>query len=199
MSHGAAAPGQFRHVADREVFRGRLWRAVVAEFEAPGGIRFTRDIVRTRGAVASVPILYDDDDVARARPLTRLIAQYRPAFDAVVIEAPAGMRDVAGEADEDNARRELVEEVGVVAGRLDPLATIYPSPGMTDATLTVFLARDCTTVERTTDGPEEEHSEVLTVPLATAIEWIEQGRIHNATTIVGLLLAERRLARRDGP
>jgi ADP-ribose pyrophosphatase len=188
----------FRHVADREIFRGRIWDAVVGEFEAPDGTRFEREIVRTRGAVASVPILYAPDDTDRAHPLTRLIAQYRATFDEVVIEAPAGMRDVEGEADVDNARRELVEEVGLAAGHLEQLVTIYPSPGMTDATLTIFLATECTLVERTTDGPEEDHSAVLTIPLATAIEWIDQGRIRNATTIVGLLLAERKLSARGG-
>jgi ADP-ribose pyrophosphatase len=186
----SADPG-FRHLGDRPLHRGAIWQAVIGTFEGPDGIRFEREIVRTRGAVASVPVLYADDDTDRRRPLVRLIAQYRATLDEIVIEAPAGMRDVDGEEDIDNARRELVEEVGVAAGHLAPLVTIYPSPGMTDATLAIFLATDCTTVERTAQGPEEAHSQVLTVPLDDAIDWILDGTIRNATTIIGLLLTER--------
>jgi ADP-ribose pyrophosphatase len=186
-------PGGFRHVGDTEIYRGYIWTAVVGDFETPDGEPFQREIVRTRGAVASLPILYGPDDADRVEPLVALIAQYRPAFDEIVIEAPAGMRDVEGEPDIDNARRELVEEVGVVAGSLEPLVSIYPSPGMTDATLAIFLATDCHRVERTTHGPEEDASEVLVVPLTEALSWIDSGRICNATTIIALLLAERRL------
>ena len=122
-----------------------------------------------------------------------LIAQYRAPHDEVVIEIPAGVRDVDGEADEDNVRRELVEEVGLAPGNVELLTTIYPSAGMTDSTTTIFLATDCTPVERTPHGPEEAHAEVFELPLGEAIEWVENGRIVDAKSVVGLLLAERRL------
>jgi ADP-ribose pyrophosphatase len=188
-----AGSGSFHHLGDRVVYRGRVWEAVVGSFVTPEGARFEREIVRARGAVASVPISYADEDGGREHPLVTLIAQYRASFDAVVVEVPAGTRDVAGEPDIDNARRELAEEVGLAAAVIEPLATIYPSPGLTDSNLAVFLALDCTPVERDPHGPEEEHAEVVTVPLATAIGWIDSGRIHHSTTIVGLLLADRRL------
>ena len=104
------------------------------------------------------------------------------------------MRDVEGEADEDTARRELAEEVGLRARRASSCSTsIYPSAGMTDSVIAIFLATDCTPVARAPHGPEEEHSEIFTVPLAEAIEWVVDGRIPDAKSVVGLLLAERRL------
>ncbi|MDF2731440.1 MAG: hypothetical protein K0S92_65, partial [Desertimonas sp.] len=57
----------------------------------------------------------------------------------------------------------------------------------------IFLASDCTPVPRAPHGPEEVHSEVFTVPLVEAVSWILDSRIRNSATVIGLLLAERRL------
>ena len=187
------AAGGFRHLGDREVHRGHAWNVVVASFESPDGTRFERDVVRSPGAVATVPITYAPDDSERRTPLVTMIRQYRPPFDEYVLEIPAGMRDVEGEADIENARRELVEEVGLSAATIEPLCVAYQSPGMTDSAIAIFLGTDCTPVERTPHGPEEDFSEVLTVPLATAVDWITDGLVHNGATIIGLLLAERKL------
>ena len=162
----------------------------MATFEAPDGSTFERDVVRSPGAVAAVPVLADG-----AGPTVVLVAQYRPAVERVLIELPAGMRDVAGEPLEVTAERELAEEVGLRPQRLELLAEIYPSVGMTDQVTTIFLATGCAPVARAPDGPEEEHSEILTVALDEAIAWVVSGRISDAKSVAGLLLAERRLRR----
>jgi 8-oxo-dGTP pyrophosphatase MutT (NUDIX family) len=182
----------FRNVGEREIYAGHVFTLVQGTFEDPDGERFARDIVRTTGAVAVVPIVYERGDAHRI-PHVVLVAQYRPAHDDVIIEIPAGMRDVAGEADEDNGRRELAEEVGLVAGRLTLLTEVYASPGLTDATNAIFLATECTPVERAPHGPEEVHAEVLDLPLPVALRWVDDGRIVDSKTVVGLLLADRRL------
>jgi len=185
----------FRHVGDdRVLYEGRVWDAVAARFEAPDGSTFTREIVRARGAVAVVAISYADDDPAHRRPLVTLLRQYRGAVDQLLYELPAGMRDVAGEPPAETARRELVEEVGLSADGLDELHTIATSPGILDERLIIYLADDCRPVERQPLGPEERFAEVLTVPLADAVAMIDERRIDNATAIIGLLLAERRLS-----
>ncbi len=86
----------------------------------------------------------------------------------MILEIPAGMRDVEGEPTEETARRELAEEAGLVPERLDLLIELVPSPGMTDGVTTVYLATGCTPVARQLHGPEEEHSRLLHVPLADA-------------------------------
>ena len=78
-------------------------------FEAPDGRAFERDIVRSPGAVAVVPLLFD----AEGMPSVVLVRQYRPPFDRYVLEIPAGMRDVPDEPPELTADRELVEEAGL--------------------------------------------------------------------------------------
>ena len=145
------------------------------------------------GAVSAVPIVYDPADDERSTRRSSSCRSTGPPHDEMVIEIPAGVRDVDGEADDDNVRRELVEEVGLAPGRVELLTSIYPSAGMTDSVNSIYLATDCTTVERTPHGPEEEHAEILEVPLAEAIEWVVGGRIVDAKSVVGLLLAERRL------
>lgn len=181
----------FRRLDETLVHQGHLWKVVVADFEAPDGTVFRRDVVRSPGAVAAVPMHAGPDGTA----VVTLVRQYRPAFDEIVIEVPAGMRDVPGEPPEETARRELVEEAGWAPGRLDLLVAMYPSAGMTDAVTHIYLARDLTPAPRRAHGPEEDHLEVLQLPLARAVELIGAGEIRDAKTIIGLLLASARLER----
>jgi 8-oxo-dGTP pyrophosphatase MutT (NUDIX family) len=182
----------FRHLGDRLVHQGYIWHVAVAQYESPDGEGFTRDIVRSPGAVGAVPLQHRADGT----PYVTLVRQYRPPFDEFVIEIPAGMRDIADEPTEVTAARELVEEVGLQAGRLEHLVDFYPAAGMTDSVLTLYLATELSSVPRETHGPEEAHMEVLEVDVTDAVEMVLRGEIHDGKTIIGLLLLERRL--RDG-
>jgi ADP-ribose pyrophosphatase len=166
---------------------------VVAEFEGPDGTHFRRDVVRSPGAVAVVPLVFD----AEGNPSVVLVEQYRPAFGRMILEIPAGMRDVEGEPTDETARRELAEEAGLVPERLDLLIELVPSPGMSDGVTTVYLATGCTPVARQLHGPEEEHSRLLHVPLADALAMIEGGELADAKSVAGVLLTERRLRAND--
>lgn len=183
--------GAFRHLGDEVVHEGAVWRLTTSSFDGPDGRSFVRDVVRSPGAVAVVPLMFD----AEGHPSVVLVDQYRPPFDASVIEIPAGLRDVEDEPRETTALRELREEVGLSAGRIEHLVDIYPSPGMTDAVTSIFLALECTSVDADRHGPEEEAMEVLHLPLEDAVSMIDDGRIHDAKTVAALLLLERRLLR----
>jgi ADP-ribose pyrophosphatase len=186
--------GEFRRTGEAQVHQGHVWRVVVADFEGPDGRPFRRDIVRSPGAVGIVALLFD----AEGNPSVVLLRQYRPPYERAILEIPAGMRDVPGEPTDETARRELAEEAGLVAGRLALLTEILPSPGMTDSVTTIYLATECTATTQDLHGPEEEHAELLHVPLGDALEMVDQGEIADAKTVVGLLLAERRLRSSDG-
>ena len=183
----------FRRVGEREVHQGHVWRVVVAEFEAPDGARFHRDIVRSPGAVGVVPLIFDVEGNASVL----LVEQYRPPYERTIIEIPAGMRDVADEPPEVTAHRELIEEAGMQAGRLDHLVDILPSPGLTDSVTVIYLATNCSSAERDLQGPEEQHMTLLHVPLVDALAMIDCGDIADAKTVVGLLATQRRLERDD--
>ena len=161
----------FRRTSERTIHEGHVWNLALVEFEAPDGTSFTRDIVRSPGAVGVLPLVFD----AEGNPSVVLVSQYRPPYERSIIEMPAGMRDVDGEDTAEVARRELIEEAGLEAGRLELLTEILPSPGMTDAITTLYLATECTPVPHDRQGPEEEHMELLHLPLADAVAMIERG------------------------
>ncbi len=179
----------FRHVGDTDVHQGHVWNVVLADFEAPDGTRFRRDIVRSPGSVGVVPLVFD----AEGLPSVVLVEQYRPPYERNVIEIPAGMRDVPGEPPEQTGRRELIEEAGLRAGEMDHLIDMLPSPGMTDSVCTIFLATECTPADHDRHGPEEEAMRLLHVPLDDALTMIDRGEINDAKTVVGLLATDRRL------
>ena len=170
--------------AERERFRGSLISVATASFEDPDGEQFERDVVHHPGAVSVVPVVGDE---------VILVRQYRAAIDRDLLEIPAGKRDVDGEPPDATAARELAEEIGMQAGRLDLLAEFYNSPGFCDEHSYVFLGRDL--VEGATDlqGVEEQHMTIERVKLADVPDLIRQGEIVDAKTIIGLSLARERL------
>ena len=165
-----------------------MWNVTIGTFESPTGEVFERDIVRSPGAVGVVPLLYRD-----GVPTVVFVRQYRPPLDRVVLEIPAGIRDVADEPTEETAARELAEEVGLEAASMEYLTHYYTSAGMTDSILHLYLATDLSAVPAMAHGPEEEHMEMVEFPLATAVDMIVRGEIHDAKTVIGLLLVDRRL------
>jgi len=184
----------FRRLSEATIHQGHIWRVAVANFESPTGEPFRRDIVRSPGAVAVVPLVFD----AAGDASVVLVTQYRPPFETDVIEIPAGMRDIEGEDTAEVARRELVEEAGLEAGTLDLLGSVYPSSGMTDSITTLYLATDCTPVATDRKGPEEQFMTIMQVPLDDALVMIDRGEIVDAKTVAALLMTDRRLRTTNG-
>ncbi|MCE9621626.1 MAG: NUDIX hydrolase [Actinomycetia bacterium] len=186
--HRLPEPTGFRHISESMMYEGHVWNVVVGTFQSPSGEVFDRDIIRSRGAVGVVPLLYRD-----GVPTIVFVRQYRPPLDRLVLEIPAGIRDVLDEPTEVTAARELAEEVGLRAARLEYLTNFYSSAGMTDSTLHLYLATDLSAVPAAAHGPEEEHMEMVELPLADAVDMVVRGEIHDAKTVIGLLLVDRRL------
>lgn len=170
--------------AEQERFRGSLISVATASFEDPDGERFERDVVHHPGAVSVVPVVGDE---------VILVRQYRAAVDRDLLEIPAGKRDVDGEPPEATAARELAEEIGMQAGRLDQLAEFYNSPGFCDEHSYVFLGRDLTECATDFQGVEEQHMTIERVKLADVPGLIQRGAIVDAKTIIGLSLAREAL------
>ncbi len=183
---GASAGGGFRKVAEREIHAGRVVRLTESVFVTPDGERMTRDVVHHRGAVAVVAV--DGDDVV-------LLRQYRSPVEDELLEIPAGTRDVDGEEPAGTARRELAEEAGLACDSLEELGTFFNSPGFCDELSHLFLATGLRPVPRQPDGAEEEWMTIRRVSLDEASAMIDRGEIRDAKTIIGVLLARRRLRR----
>ncbi len=150
---------------------------------APDGVTGSRYVLRLPDAVAVVPV---------GDGMVTLIEQYRAPHDVTLLEIPAGMLDVEGEAPEDAAIRELKEEVGLTATTLTHLADVVTSPGVTDEVIAIFLGEGVGEVDRTPHGLEERFARVVTMPLDQAVAKALAGEIPDAKTVVGLLLASLR-------
>lgn len=122
-----------------------------------------------------------------------LVRQYRGPIDSLLLEIPAGLCDVVGEAPEETAARELVEEVGVVADSLHLLAGFYPAAGFSDQHVSLYLATGLTQVESDRQGPEEEHMTIVELSLNDVPARIADGTLCDAKTILGLLAAREHL------
>ena len=181
----------FRKLGERTRFEGSLFQVSSVEFEGPDGDRFERDVVHHPGAVVVVPLTGEGK--------VMMVRQFRAAIGDDLLEVPAGKRDVDGEAAEATAARELAEEVGRRAGRLELLARFYNSPGFTDEFTYLYLARDLEEVPLDRQGHEEQHMTVEEVPLEDIPRLIEAGAIVDAKTIIGTALARQRVSASGDP
>jgi ADP-ribose pyrophosphatase len=150
----------------------------------PNGRAVELDIVRHPGAAAVVPFFSDDEVL--------LIRQYRHAAGGMILEVPAGKLD-DGEAPERCAARELEEEAGWRAGRLESLGWIWTTPGFTDERIYLFAAFDLEEVGQRPDT--DEFIETLRLPLAEALDLVWRSELADAKSAVALLRAAHRLGR----
>jgi 8-oxo-dGTP pyrophosphatase MutT (NUDIX family) len=156
------------------------------------GEEFDRHVVHHPGAVVVVPVLPRPDGGHDAL----LVRQWRVATGQALLEIPAGKRDVEGEAPETTANRELEEEIGYVAGRLDKLSEFYNSPGFCDEYTHLFLATELEARTRAAVSHEEAAMTIERVALERVGELIATRELIDAKSIVGLLLAAQFLAAR---
>lgn len=176
----------FRKLGETEVFRGDRITVARASFVAPDGTTFERDIVHHPGAVGVVPLVEEGGAVL-------LVRQYRPSLQREMLEIPAGVRDQPGEPPEETARRELVEEVGMRAGRMERLLSFHNSPGFSDEEMHLFVAFDLERSAPDRHGIEESFMSVERVLVDDVAAMARDGRITDAKTIIGVALARENL------
>jgi ADP-ribose pyrophosphatase len=165
----------------RQIYRGKVVSLDVDTVRFPDGSTGELEIVRHPGAAAVIPFVSDPrgDD-----PTVLLIQQYRYATNGSLIEIPAGRLN-PGEDPEACARRELLEEVGVTAGHLERLTTIWTTPGFTDERIHLFWASELTTRKHAREP--DEFIEVIPTPLSEALQLVRSGVISDAKTALSLL------------
>lgn len=166
-------------------YRGRSIDVYRDSVELPNGRRVELDLVEHPGAAAIVP--FEDDETVL------LIRQYRYAAGGTIWEIPAGKLD--GEDPEVCAARELEEEVGRRAGRLEALASIWTTPGFTDERIHLFAAFDLEKIPPRRE--EDEIIEVVPTPLVDAIELVFRGELDDAKSALAILHAAKRMGRLD--
>lgn len=183
----AALPG-----GDPElIHEGYIMDLVAREVDLGAGGRVRREYLRHPGAVAVVA-LNDDGEVL-------LLRQYRVPVAAYLWEVPAGLLDAPGESLVAAAQRELAEEADLRATTWHTLADYATSPGGSDERIRVFLARGLSEVpedQRHQREAEEFGMQQRWVGLDDAVDAVAEGRVHNPSTVIGVLAA--RTARSRG-
>jgi ADP-ribose pyrophosphatase len=182
----AVEPNQNRFVETEThtVHSWAMFRLLRRFVQSARGESFERTFVSTPGAVATVAVTNEGDVV--------LVSQYRASFNEYVLEIPAGMRDIEGEDPATTAIRELREETGFDASSIEMLGECLSSPGVTDSSVIVYLATGLTAGQFQPHGPEEEAMQTMLVPFAEALAMVDDGRLKDAKSAFGLLLAARR-------
>ena len=165
----------------RRIHTGRVVRLDVDTVRFPDGSTGQLELIRHPGAAAIVPCASDPPG---ADPTILLIRQYRYATGGQLWEIPAGTLD-PGEDPEACARRELMEETGVTAARLQRLTSIWTTPGFTNEVIHLYLATGLTTGEPSRE--RDEFIEVVPQPLSRVLTLIRDGEIRDAKTVVAIL------------
>ena len=164
----------------KKVFEGRVFDVSV-DTVREGDQTYVRDVVHHPGSAVILPV-FGDDTIA-------LVKQYRHPAVRYLLELPTGtLKD--GERPEVGAARELEEELGVVAGRIEKLAEFFISPGFLSEKMWLYLATNLRETEQRLE--DDEAIEIVKVPLDRALQMITDGEIEDAKTIIGLLLAAPR-------
>jgi ADP-ribose pyrophosphatase len=165
-------------------YSGRVVNLDLDQVRFPDGSTGTLEMFRHPGASAVAPFI---DDPADENPRVLLIRQFRHAADGYIWEVPAGRLD-PGEAPEACARRELEEETGMVAERLERLTTIHTTPGFTDERIHLFLARGLSAGRQ--DREADEFLELKEVRWREVLELIRRGEISDGKTLSCLMFVE---------
>ena len=176
----SAEPGK---VSGRRVYSGKVVHLDVDTVRFPDGSTGELEMFRHPGASAVVPFL---SDPAGDDPQILMIRQYRYAAEQYLYEIPAGRLD-PGEDPAQCARRELTEETGCTAERIEHLYTFYATPGFTDERINLFMAVGLEQGEHQRES--DEFVEVEPMPLSRALAMIQDGRIIDAKTALGILYA----------
>jgi len=168
-------------LAHRRIYTGRVVHLDVDTVRYPDGSTGDMEMLRHPGAAAVLPFA---SDPRGADPTVLLIQQYRYATGGPLFEIPAGRLD-PGEEPDDCARRELKEEVGVTAGRLERLTTIWTTPGFTDERIHLFWAADLAAGAHAREP--DEFIEVVPKPLSEVLGMVRSGEICDGKTVVAIL------------
>lgn len=168
-------------ISTEMIRKGRIFDVVSANIRE-GEHEYKRDIIVHGGSAVILPV-FEDMTIGFVR-------QYRHAAEKFLLELPAGTLEV-GETPEASALREVEEEIGYKASKIQKLTEFYVSPGFLTEKMHVFLATDLTQTKQNLDDDEILSVERISFP--DAMRMIENGEIEDAKTMLGLIFAKKQL------
>lgn len=172
-------------LTSEKIFKGLVIEVERDRLREANGLEIIREVVRHNGGAGALP-LFADGRVA-------LVRQYRHPVGEELLEIPAGKLE-AGETPDECVARELEQEIGWRAGRIEKLCEFYTTPGFCEEKLHVYLATELQPATQQLD--EDEFVEVVYLPFADALQMALRGELVDSKTLLALLLADRLLADR---
>ena len=166
-----------RQLDSKLIFDGRILHVYDDTVSLPNGHSASRELIRHVGAVCVIPVT-DDGKVVVER-------QFRYPFHKELLEIPAGKLDYAGEDPLEAAKRELREETGIIAGRMEYLGPFYPTCAYSDEVIHLYWAKDLEYGKRDLD--EDESINVEMIDLKTFVDMILSGEVPDGKTQAAVL------------
>lgn len=164
------------------IYEGKILSVRIDTVELPDKKYSKREIVEHPGAVAIIPITEDKEIF--------LVKQFRKATETVLLEIPAGKLEI-NEQPTECAIRELKEETGLNAEKMDCILDYYSSPGFTNEKIHIFMASGVTIGEA--EPEEDEYIDVVKIKIDEAMNMINDGTIKDGKTIIGIFMAYDRV------
>ena len=163
------------------VFEGRVFDVEVKKIETPEGKTATREIVKHPGGACILPV----DDQGNCY----LVKQFRSPFEKVMLEAPAGKLE-KGEDPFSCASREITEETGFTANKIEYAGAIAATPGYCSEIISLYIG---TELEYKGGEPDpNEYISTVKMPLKQVLEMADNDEIRDAKTLVLLYKAAGR-------
>lgn len=176
-----------KKISGEKVFDGVLLHVRKDEVELPNGHRATREWIKHPGAASVIPLLPDNQII--------LVRQFRYPVNQVTLEVPAGKLDSEDEDPYVCAKRELSEETGYTAGKLQKLTTIATTVGFSNEFIHLYAATDLRPGKQHPDS--DEFINVVKIPLTAALHMVETGKIIDAKSIISILLLSNLLKSKE--
>ena len=171
-----------KQLTSKQLFDGKVVKLYFDEVELPNGKKAIREVIRHSGAVCVIPV--DDEGYVT------MIRQFRYPFGKTLLEIPAGKLE-PGEDPLCAAKRELEEESGVNAEKIEFMGMIYTTVACTDEKIYAYLATGLT--YRDSHPDDDEFLEVEKIHISKLVEMVMNGEIADSKTQVAILKAEKML------
>ncbi|MBQ8738533.1 MAG: NUDIX hydrolase [Clostridia bacterium] len=169
-----------KQLSSRQIFDGRVVKLFVDDIELPNGGKSIREYIKHPGAVCVIPIDEDKNVI--------MVRQFRYPFGRTLLEIPAGKLE-PNEDPNEAVKRELEEESGVIAEKIEFIGMTYTTVAFTNEQIYTYLATGLTYTAPHTD--EDEFVEVEKIPLDVLVEMVMNGEIKDSKTQVAILKAEK--------